>query len=61
MSAIKEPTLQVPVTVFLELVRLYKENPQEILNRQTYLIADHLERKAYRKYLGFKKALKEGE
>lgn len=54
----KEPTLQVPVTVFLELARLYKENPQEVLNRTHYVEACHLERRAYRKYLDWKAELR---
>lgn len=41
--------------VFLTLVRVYKEEPQELINRQTYFVADHLEKKAYRKYLAYKK------
>ncbi len=55
----KEPTVAVPVTTFLDLVRLYKENPQELLNLRVYLEADQLEKRAYRKYLAYKKALKE--
>ena len=54
----KIPTIMVPVTVFLDLVRSYVENPQELLNRQTYMEATHLEKKAYRKYLAYKKAAK---
>lgn len=56
--AFKEPTVAVPVTVLLDLVRLYKENPQELLDRGVYLAADHLEKRAYRKYLTWSKALK---
>lgn len=54
-----EPTIQVPVSVFLDLVRVYKEEPQELVNRQSYLIADALERKATRKYREYRKQLKE--
>lgn len=54
----KEPTVAVPVTVLLELVRLYKENPQEVLNRTHYVEACNLERRAYRKYLGWKAELR---
>lgn len=56
MSARKIPTIQVPVNVFLDLVRNYKEQPQELLNRQTYLDAVRLEKRAYRRYLEYKKA-----
>ena len=49
------PTIQVPVNVFLDLVRTYKEEPQELINRQTSLLVDTLEKRAYRKYLAFKK------
>lgn len=55
---VKEPTVQVPVTTLLELIRLYKENPQEVLNRVHWLVANRLERIAYRKYLDYKKRLK---
>lgn len=52
----KIPTIQVPVHIFLDLVRAYKEQPQELLNVQIFLEAGMLERKAYRKYLVYKKA-----
>lgn len=55
---VKEPTITVPVTTFLELVRLYRENPQEVLNREHYLRLINLEKRAYRKYLAYKKELK---
>lgn len=55
----KEPTVQVPVTVLLTLVRAYSETPQELLHRQHYLSVISLERRAYRKFLEYKKALKE--
>ena len=51
------PTLQVPVTVFLDLVRSYTEVPQELVNRQTYMEAVRLEKRAYRKYLEYRRAL----
>ena len=51
------PTLQVPVTVFLDLVRSYTEVPQELVNRQTYMEAVRLEKRAYRKYLTYKRTL----
>ena len=55
---VKEPTITVPVTTFLELVRLYQANRQEALNIEHYLRAIHLEKRAYRKYLAYKKELK---
>jgi hypothetical protein len=55
---IKEPTVAVPVTVFLELTRFYSEVPQELVGRDAYLTASLLEKRAYRKYLAYKKALK---
>ena len=54
----KEPTVAVPVTVFLEMMRFYTEVPQELLGRGAYLTASTLEKRAYRKYLAYKKALK---
>ena len=54
------PTIQVPVTVFLDLVRSYTEVPQELLNRQTYIEATRLQGRAYRKFLEYKKQLKKG-
>lgn len=58
MSTVKEPTIQVPVHVFLDLVRLYKENPQELLDQRVWMAADFLEKRAYRRYMDYKKALK---
>lgn len=54
----KEPTIQVPVTVLLDLIRTYCEEPQELINRQSLLIATQLERKAYRKFQEYRKKLK---
>lgn len=54
----KEPCIQVPVHVLLDLVRIYKEMPQELCNKEVYLTADRLERIAYRKYLAYKKQLR---
>lgn len=45
----KEPTLAVPVSLYLELVRLYKRNPPELSNSKFWLEADRRERIAYRK------------
>jgi len=56
----KEPTVAVPVRLMLELMRFYKEVPQELLNKEHYLTADRLERRAYRRYLAYKKELKKG-
>jgi hypothetical protein len=55
----KEPTIKVPVTVLLALVRNYKEQPQELCDKRVWLEADRLERPAYRKYLSYKKLLKD--
>jgi len=55
----KEPTIQVPVSVFLDLARVYAEEPQELVNRQTYLETTQLEKKAYRKWKEYRKSLKE--
>jgi hypothetical protein len=53
-----EPTIQVPVSVFLDLARVYKEEPQELVNKQSYLSVYLLEKKAYRKYQEYRKYLK---
>lgn len=55
----KEPTIQVPVSVFLALARVYAEEPQELVNRQTYFETVQLEKKAYRKWKEYRKSLKE--
>lgn len=55
----KEPTIQVPVSVFLDLARVYAEKPQELVNRQTYLETLQLEQKAYRKWKEYSESLKE--
>lgn len=55
----KEPTIQVPVSVFLDLARVYANEPQELVNKQSYLTTLTLEKKAYRKYQEHRKALKE--
>lgn len=55
----REPTIQVPVSVFLDLARVYKEEPQELVNRQSFFIARNLEQRAYRKYQEYRKQLKE--
>lgn len=55
----KEPTIQVPVSVFLDLARVYAEEPQELVNRQTYLETAQLEKKAYRKWKEYRKSPKE--
>jgi len=55
----KEPSVQVPVSVLLDLIRVYAQEPQELVNRNSYLVAISLERKAYRKYQEYRKQLKE--
>lgn len=55
----KEPTVRVPVTVFLDLARVYKTEPQELINRQSYLQTINLEKEAYRKFNEYRKYLKE--
>lgn len=55
----KEPTVQVPVSVFLDLARVYKEEPQELVNINSFFIMRNLEQKAYRKYQEYRKQLKE--
>lgn len=57
----KEPTIQVPVSVFLDLARVYAEKPQELVNRQTYLETLQLEQKAYRKWKEYSESLKEAK
>lgn len=57
----KEPTIQVPVSVFLALARVYAEEPQELVNRQTYLETLQLEQKAYRKWKEYSESLKEAK
>lgn len=54
----KEPSVQVPVSIFLMLARLYKEEPQELIDKQAYLAVTTLEQKAYRKYREYRKQLK---
>lgn len=54
----KEPTVQVPVSIFLDLARLFKEEPQELVRKDSYLTVDFLEKKAYRKYQEYRKKLK---
>ena len=56
----KEPTIQVPVSVFLDLARVYAEEPQELVNKQTYLETTQLEKKAYRKWKEWREFLKKG-
>ena len=51
----KEPTVNVPVSTFLELVRFYELQPQEEVSRKAYLNAKYLERRAYRKWLEHRK------
>lgn len=53
-----EPTVQVPVSVFLDLARVYKEEPQELVNKQSYISVMTLEKKAYRKFQEYRKHLK---
>ena len=55
----KEPTIQVPVSVFLDLARVYAEEPQELVNKQTYLETTQQEKKAYRKWKEWREFLKE--
>ena len=45
----KMPSIQVPANVFLELARLYRELPQEKVERDVWFIVRDLERRAYRK------------
>lgn len=54
----KEPTIQVPVHVFLDLVHAYKELPQELCDKSVYLIADRLEKRACQRYLEYRKFLR---
>ena len=54
----KVPAITVPAHIYLELVRAYKEQSQEVLNRAIYLEVTTLEQRAYRKYLAYKKAMK---
>jgi len=58
-SPAKEPTIAVPCSVFLELVSAYKtlSKDAEVNNADTYLTADHLEKRAYRKYLAYRKSV----
>lgn len=51
----KIPTVVVPVNILLDLIRAYKEQPQEILHPHTYLHVTTIEQRAYRKYLAWKK------
>ena len=51
----KIPVIEVPVHVYLALVRSYKEQPQEFCDQRIYCEADLLEKRAYRKYLNYKK------
>lgn len=56
-----EPTIQVPVSVFLDLARVFKEEPQELVNKQSYLSVEILEKKATRKYREYRQHLKEAQ
>ena len=51
----KIPTVVVPVNILLDLIRAYKEQPQEILHPHTYLHVTTLEQRSYRKFLAWKK------
>lgn len=55
----KEPTVNVPVTVFLELMRHYELQSQEQVSRTAYIQGKDLERRAYRKYQEWKKGQKD--
>lgn len=55
---VKLPEIQVPITVFLDLVRSYVEQPQELINRQSYLEALRLQKRAQRKLSEYRKALR---
>lgn len=57
VDQVHEPTLQVPVTLFLMLARVYKRQPsQEYLRMEgMYLQVDLLERRATRKLSEFRK------
>lgn len=57
--SVKEPTVAVPVSVLLDLIRVYREEPQELVNRSSYLTSVTLEQKAYRKFRQYRKQLKE--
>ena len=55
---VKLPEIQVPITVFLDLVRSYVEQPQELINRQSYLDSLRLQKRAQRKLSEYRKALR---
>lgn len=57
----KIPEIQVPITVFLDLVRSYVEQPQELMNMQSYLDCLRLQKRAQRKLSEYRKALREGQ
>lgn len=54
MSA-KEPTVQVPVSTFLTLARIYKEQPQEVGMAAEYLQVTRIESIAYRKHTEYRR------
>ena len=45
----KEPTVLVPASTFLRLARLFKELPQEKVDREDWYVVRTLEQRAYRK------------
>ena len=55
----KEPTIQVPVSVFLDLARVYAEKPQELSQSTDLLETLQLEQKAYHKWKEYSGSLKE--
>lgn len=54
----KKPDLKVPADIFLALARAYKCQPQELCERDQYMIVDQLEHRAVRKWAEFRKAVK---
>jgi hypothetical protein len=53
-----EPTIAVPVSVYLNLLRALKEKPPPVTHEgiKLWLAAHNLEPRAYRKFLNWKKA-----
>lgn len=45
----KEPTVLVPASTFLRLARLFRELPQEKVDREDWYVVRTLEQRAYRK------------
>jgi hypothetical protein len=51
----KMPLVSIPVNLYLELARAYKEQPVECIHSVFEIHITELEQRAYRKFLNWKK------